>query len=335
MPKNSSNDIQWDDIDKVRFYGIGTGMYTLITMALHPINVLKTRQQVLSDSTNVKQLNTSFAQRIRGMYRGLGIVLVMAVPARGIYIGSLEHSKDYLQKHLQKSNFSVDQQPIIASISGSIAGGFASGVAQSMIVPMDVVSQRQMVMIEPTHSHRSSALYVINDILRKDGIRGFYRGFGMSLFSSLPIGTLWWGSYSGMQHCVQNKLHQKGFETQDISVRGFIQVASGVTAAVVAATTTQPLDVVKTRVQVASISPVVPSPNMSPIQLQQKVTYAYIARELYSNAGVKGFFKGTFPRIASMSLWGTVLSSAYEILRHVSRKDYDFGLEFSIGMKKI
>ena len=190
MPKNSSNDIQWDDIDKVRFYGIGTGMYTLITMALHPINVLKTRQQVLSDS-NVRQLNTSSVQRIRRMYRGLGIVLVMAVPARGIYIGTLEHSKDYLQKYLQKSSLSVDQQPIIASISGSIAGGFASGVAQSMIVPMDVVSQRQMVMNEPAHSHRGSALYVINDILRKDGIRGFYRGFGMSLFSSLPIGSFW------------------------------------------------------------------------------------------------------------------------------------------------
>lgn len=334
MPKNPSNDIQWDDIDKVRFYGIGTGMYTLITMALHPINVLKTRQQVLSDS-NVRQLNTSSAQRIRGMYRGLGIVLVMAVPARGIYIGTLEHSKDYLQKYLQKSSLSVDQQPIIASISGSIAGGFASGVAQSMIVPMDVVSQRQMVMNEPAHSHRGSALYVINDILRKDGIRGFYRGFGMSLFSSMPIGLFWWGSYSGMQHCVQNKLHQEGFETQDIYVRGFTQVVSGVTAAVVAATTTQPLDVVKTRVQVASIAPVMPSPNMSQIQLQQKITYANVARELYSSAGVKGFFKGTFPRIASMSLWGTVLSSAYEILRHVSRKDYDFGLEFNIGMKKM
>ena len=324
---NSSNDVQWDDIDKFRFYGLGTGMYTMITMALHPMNVIKTRQQVLTDSNQITSHMSKF-QQIRGMYRGLGIVLVVAVPARSIYMGTMEHTKNYLQKALQSSNVTSDQRTLMASITGCVAGGVASGVTQTVVVPMDVISQRQML------NESGSAVKIISDILRNDGLRGFYRGFGMSLFSSLPIGALWWGSYSGMQNFVQGKFQQKGFDTQDLSVRSIAQIVSGVTAAAVAATLTQPLDVIKTHVQVSSSSSSTSS-SMMQSQLQQKVTYSSVARELYSKTGTKGFFRGTTPRVTRMAMWGTVLSGAHQVLCHVSRKDYEFDFDFDIGQKLV
>jgi len=87
-----------------------------------------------------------------------------------------------------------------------------------------------------------------------------------------------------------------------------VQCISGLNAAIIAATLTQPLDVVKTRLQVGKTA--------------KSLTYTQVAKELYITSGFRGFFRGTVPRITTITLWGTVLSSAYEYLRHISRKDY-------------
>jgi len=338
-----ANSIQWSDIDKTRFFGIGTGMYTAITMTLHPINVIKTRQQVLADSVQNADAKVWSKNRIdrgvRGLYRGIGIILVMAVPARGLYIGTLENSRDVIYNYLCQASFFTqslneetkdNESPLITSISGGLAGGIASMTAQTLVVPMDVISQRQMVMDNVLYTQRGGAVTVMSDILAQDGWRGMYRGFGMSLFTSLPVGVLWWSCYSGSQHLLQSTLHRYGFSNshgaKDLVVRGVVQLISGLSAAIVAATLSQPLDVIKTRLQVGSnvAEPLTINNSSSLVQMHQHITYTSVAKDLYLTSGIMGFFKGTGPRLMSMGLWGTVLSSAYEYLRHVSRKDYEF-----------
>ena len=338
-----SSKIQWSDIDKPRFYGIGTGMYTAITMTLHPINVVKTRKQVLTEC--VKSADAKILSQARGLYRGLGIILVMAVPARGVYIGTLENSRDVIYKHLCDISFfqkiSVDaleetRSPLATSISGGLAGGIASMVAQTLVVPMDVISQRQMVMDNVLYTQRGSAITIMSDILKTDGWRGMYRGFGMSLFTSLPVGFLWWSCYSGTQHL----MHRHGFvghsnDFKGLAVKGFGQLTCGLSAAFVAATLSQPFDVIKTRVQVqvesSSPEPLTINMRSNLTQAHRQITYTSVARDLYITYGIRGFFRGTGPRLISMGLWGTVLSSAYEYLRHVSSKDYEFNNIFDSG----
>ena len=334
--------IRWSDIDKARFYGIGTGMYTVITMTLHPINVVKTRQQVLTESSKRVDANilsqNNWINKFKGLYRGLGIILVMAVPARGVYLGTLEGSRDVIYNSLCQISFfqtisvgTVDEtrSPLATSISGGLAGGIASMAAQTLVVPMDVISQRQMVMDNALYTQRGSATTIISEIIKTDGWRGMYRGFGMSIFTSLPVGVLWWSCYSGTQHL----MHSNGFvgnsnDLKGFAVRGFVQLTCGLSAAFVAATLSQPLDVIKTRVQVqigsSSAEPLTINSRSHLTQIHQKITYTSVARDLYNTSGVRGFFRGTGPRLMSMGLWGTVLSSAYEYLRHVSRKDYEF-----------
>ena len=41
----------WSDIDKSRLYGIGTVMYSALTVALHPLTVTKIRRQVVGHSS--------------------------------------------------------------------------------------------------------------------------------------------------------------------------------------------------------------------------------------------------------------------------------------------
>lgn len=328
--------IIWSDIDKVKFYGIGTGLYTAITITLHPINVIKTRQQVLTNTIqkmgneNLSLSLQNIARNISRMYRGVGIILVLAIPTRGVYIGTLENSRDFIRNFLSGNG----TNPLLVSISGGIAGGIASMAAQTLAVPMDIISQKQMVMTEKAYAESGSAVSVISNIVQTQGWKGLYRGLGLSLFTSLPVGSLWWGTYSGAQHYfLTNDAVVQGMSRHDANtsykehrlrsmvLQGTVQVISGLSAAVVAASLTQPLDVIKTRLQVGAQTHPQVMTHQSVAQVHNPHSYSSVVMDLYTSFGMKGFFRGLGPRVVSMGLWGTALSSAYEYLRHVSRMD--------------
>jgi solute carrier family 25 protein 44 len=258
-------------------------------------------------------------ERARGLYRGIGVVLGLAIPARSIYISTLEISRDTMEESLTnitKKNFPHDMKlqetmsPMIASFSGGMAGGLAAMSSQMIIVPMDIVSQHQMVMSADKYYSHGKTSDISRHILNTEGWKGFYRGFGVSLFSSLPTGSIWWATYSGCQEWVKTSDYVQelnGMNNSSMMIGRFIsQLFSGMSAALMAATITQPLDVIKTRMQVGNIQGL-----------------GSVTRELFATFGIRGFYRGLSPRIMSMGLWGTVLSGAYEFLRYVSHKDYD------------
>ena len=322
MAEKDSQILRWSEIDKVRFFGVGTGMYSALTIGLHPMTVLKTRQQVLNTTAkdallHQHTLRSTFhdimaSSGVRGFFRGAGVVVSLAIPARVVYISVLEWSREHCNELLTRflDSFYVEGKPrylvpLVASVSGGVAGGLAAMSAQVFVVPMDVISQRQMVMNEATYATRGSTFSVMRSAMDSGGLRALYRGFGLSLFSSLPTGSIWWATYGGCQHWIDLHLiknHKDKDSLRQTAERGLTQIASGLSAAFVAATLTQPLDVVKTRLQVATTT-----------------SLSSTARDLAATSGVRGFYRGLGPRIMHMSVWGTVLSSAYELLRHISR----------------
>jgi solute carrier family 25, member 44 len=43
---------------------------------------------------------------------------------------------------------------------------------------------------------------VINKVVKTEGVRGLYRGFGITMLSQSPASALWWSSYGGAQHAI-------------------------------------------------------------------------------------------------------------------------------------
>ena len=174
----ASGGIPWSEIDKVRFYGIGTAMYSGLNVLLHPITVLKINQQasnthsqpslreafrriVMQQKHTTQSVSSSLSSSaaamttIRPLYRGLGIVLSLAVPARALYISILENSREGISHRVLNgmtthASFGPEEAhtwlPLVATFSSGLAGGIAAVAAQCLVVPMDVISQRQMVM---------------------------------------------------------------------------------------------------------------------------------------------------------------------------------------------
>jgi solute carrier family 25 protein 44 len=242
----------------------------------------------------------------------------MAIPARILYISTLEFTREYAE-HIATSlildppqyfPFSQNQLqpllPLVTPFSGGVAGGMAALSSQLIVVPMDVISQKQMVSENPI-----SAREVMRTIISFDGYRGLFRGFGLSLLTSLPAGSIWWAIYAGSKDQLLKMNLDFGMKTEAALIPGFetaklatIQVASAFSAAIAAALVTQPLDTIKTRLQVLGTT--------------SGASAMSITKELASTGKL---YQGLLPRIAHMGIWGSVLSSAYEYLKVVSRKD--------------
>ena len=345
--------VPWSEIDKTKFYGIGTGMYSALNVLLHPITVLKINQQasntqrqpslreafrrvVMQQQTCSQSLSSGASPTatvtIRPLYRGLGVVLSLAVPARALYIGILENSREGISDQVliaMATHAALGPEeahtylPLVATFSSGLAGGIAAVAAQCLVVPMDVISQRQMTMEPAAYARDGSAASIARSIVRREGTAGLFRGFGLSIFSSMPTGTMWWAVYSGCQTRMSpfSRMRSEMGETEGsfayLARKGVVQLAAGISAAGVATTLTQPLDTTKTRLQLQ----IEGSSQEQQHNSNSKPTYASVARELKMKSGYAGFFKGTGARIVHMGLWGTILSSAYEVLRHASRKD--------------
>lgn len=316
-------DTQWSDIDKTRLYSIGTVMYSALTVALHPLTVAKIRRQTQTAPTNS---SGTFLNHVSQYYRGLGVVVSMAVPARIIYISTLECSREMVDISARQfilnppsalGTYNKEIQsllPLVTPFAGGVAGGCAAVSSQLIVVPMDVISQKLMVMEDSVFKDKGGTIKMARSIIKTEGWRGLYKGFGLSLFTSLPAGSIWWATYAGCKDSLSVygdpdvPIGNELLSSIPPAVRqGMVQVASAFSAAVAASVMTQPLDTIKTRLQVGN--------------LKSNASLLSVAKELTSTSGL---YKGLLPRIAHMGIWGSVLSAAYEVLKLVSRKDYEF-----------
>mmetsp|Transcript_25339 Transcript_25339/g.54507 ORF Transcript_25339/g.54507 Transcript_25339/m.54507 type:complete len:346 (-) Transcript_25339:122-1159(-) len=327
------SDTRWSDIDKTRLFSYGTVMYSALTVALHPLTVTKIRRQVLTNgqlpATTPSISSGTFFNNIGQYYRGLGVVVSLAIPTRIIYISSLEYSRELVDTNAREFLLNppsalatynkeiIGLLPLVTPFSGGVAGGLAAVSSQLIVVPMDVVSQKQMVMENSVYKENGSAIKVVRSIINADGWRGLYRGFGLSIFTSIPSGSIWWATYAGCKDQLSVyadpdiSLENHAMGSIPLVVRqGMIQIASAVSAAVAASVATQPLDTIKTRLQVGNS-----------LSMKSSSSLLSVAKELTTKPGL---YKGLLPRIAHMGIWGSCLSAAYEGLKLISRKDYVF-----------
>lgn len=250
-------EINWDKLDKTKFYVVGAGLFTGVTVALYPVSVVKTRLQVATKGAaerNAYSVAKGLLKTdgIPGLYRGFGTVIFGAIPTRIIFLSVLETTKVSAFKMLQPFGLSETTQ---AALANGVAGMTSSLFAQSVFVPIDVVSQKLMVQGYSGHAQYSGGIDVARKILRSDGIRGLYRGFGLSVVTYSPSSAVWWASYGSSQRFIWRHLDQGGkYDEASPSVQKImlVQAAGGIIAGATASCITTPLDTIKTRLQVCT-----------------------------------------------------------------------------------
>ncbi|KAG5016726.1 hypothetical protein JHK85_022862 [Glycine max] len=310
-------EINWDKLDKTRFYVVGAGLFTGVSVALYPVSVVKTRLQVATKDAverNVFSVAKGLLKTdgIPGLYRGFGTVITGAIPARIIFLSTLETTKVTAFRMLEPFRLSETSQ---AAIANGVAGMTSSLFAQSVFVPIDVVSQKLMVQGYSGHSQYSGGLDVVRKVLRTDGIRGLYRGFGLSVITYAPASAVWWASYGSSQRFIWRFLdHGAKYDEVAPSMQKImlVQATGGIIAGATSSCITTPLDTIKTRLQVMGHE------NRSSIK--------QVAKDLINEDGWRGFYRGFGPRFFSMSAWGTSMILTYEYLSENSSSLITFSL---------
>ncbi|KAF7134837.1 hypothetical protein RHSIM_Rhsim08G0076000 [Rhododendron simsii] len=307
-----TTEINWDKLDKTKFYVVGAGIFTGVTVALYPVSLVKTRLQVASNDAVERSAFSLIRGILRtdgitGLYRGFGTVITGAIPARIIFLTALETTKVAAFRLVEPFKLS---EPTQAALANGIAGMAASLCSQAVFVPVDVVSQRLMVQGYSGHATYNGGLDVVRKVLKADGFRGLYRGFGLSVMTYSPSSAVWWASYGSSQRLIWSFLgHDSVLEKPAPNTWTIVgvQAAGGIFAGATASCITTPLDTIKTRLQVMGH--------------EKRHTVRQVVKGLVVDDGWKGLYRGLGPRFFSMSAWGTSMILAYEYLKRVCVKD--------------
>ena len=126
----------------------------------------------------------------------------------------------------------------------------------------------------------STHFSIFRTIYAKDGFRGFYRGYMASLCTYVPSSASWWAFY----HFFQEALWLLVPENASVSHMA-VQCLSAMSSGCASSLLTNPLDLVRARVQV----------NRRPIP--------EIARQLWRQEGLNIFTKGLTARMSSSVLY--------------------------------
>ncbi|KAE9455025.1 hypothetical protein C3L33_13045, partial [Rhododendron williamsianum] len=320
----ADTDINWDRLDKTRFHIIGAILFTAQSALLHPTAVVKTRMQVDGSGLSHMRGVTVFKQILKndgipGIFRGFGTSAVGSLPGRVLALTSLEVSKDMMLKYTEHLNMSEATR---VGIANGVAGMLSNLVSCAYFVPLEVVGgkipkteetcQRLMVQGLPGTTFCNGPFDVVRKVIKAEGFRGMYRGFGLTAVTQSPASALWWGAYGAAQHIIWRSLgyidnmEQKPSHMEMVSV----QATAGMLAGACSSVITTPLDTVKTRLQVMDDYGV------------GRPSVVKTTKTLLKEDGWRGFYRGFGPRFLNMSLYGTTMIVTYEL---ITNGDPEFG----------
>jgi len=201
--------VELNMMDKRMYFPLTALSGLTIRSILYPFTLVKTRLQLQRGCSVYTSLYDAFKKIVtnegsRGLYRGFWISNLM-IFSQVSYIGTYEFVRTYL----------AQQTPLTEQrLRSLIAGGCASVVGQTMIVPIDVVSQHLQLLglgVQQSKKGRVSqnivipslvgksrfyaAQAIISSLYQQEGLRGFYKGYAASLMTYAPGSAMWWLFY--------------------------------------------------------------------------------------------------------------------------------------------
>lgn len=294
--------IEWNMMDKEKFFPLSMASSFSIRCVLYPFTVIKTRIQIQRQKTVYSGTLDAFRKTLRheglaGLYKGFWINTIQLVSGV-FYVTTYENVRHVLaERSTVKSN----------QLRALVAGGCASLVGQTIIVPFDVISQHLMVMGQrlvnnplgvDAHANKFGlAMEVTRKVYVRDGLRGFYRGYFASLCTFVPNSAFWWSFY----HLYSDNLVVI-FPTwvPQIAIQCIAAPLSGVTSSLL----TNPLDIVRARLQINMVG-----------------SFMQTFRILWKEEHMSIFTKGLSARLVQSVAFSIMLIFGYETVKRWSLKD--------------
>ncbi|KAK1380851.1 Nicotinamide adenine dinucleotide transporter 2, mitochondrial [Heracleum sosnowskyi] len=199
------------------------------------------------------------------------------------------------------------------------AGASAGAIAATIMCPLDVIKTRLQVhgLTELYRSGRKGGIIITSfqNIIRAEGVKGLYRGLSPTLVALLPN----WAVYFAVYGNLKSLLHSHADSSGQLTIGANIIAAAGAGAATAIAT--NPLWVVKTRLQTQGMRPgVVP----------YKSTFSAL-RQILLQEGMRGWYSGLLPSLVGISHVAIQFPAYENIKSYLAKKDNTTTSELSAG----
>lgn len=174
------------------------------TVVTYPFDVMRTVLAAQGSPRVYNSLPEAFLGILKtrgpqGLYAGVGVTLLEIAPASAIQFGAYAALKDLAEKNGAGSGSDTSSSLINAGC------GFGAGsIARLIIHPLDVVKKRFQVAglakslrygERVASKEFSSFASAFNAILKREGVRGFYKGLTPGLIKSAPASAITFAAY--------------------------------------------------------------------------------------------------------------------------------------------
>lgn len=211
-----------------------------------PFDVVKTRSQASGSkafgSENVA-LRVLRQEGVGALWSGLRPSLLMTVPANVIYFSAYEHIRTAIASDGRRG--SEDVAPVLAAAGAKL-------LASTATAPLELMRTRMQADRALAHE---GIVGGATALVRREGLSALFKGLGPTLIRDVPFSCLYWLGYERLKlHLVQSQPPPPHQQQQHVSLSNSF-IAGGLAGAA-ATLLTMPLDVVKTRMQVAGVAQV-------------------------------------------------------------------------------
>ncbi|KAL8647859.1 MAG: hypothetical protein Q9226_006256, partial [Calogaya cf. arnoldii] len=293
--------------------GLGTGIIS--ASLLQPVDLLKTRVQQAHSTSLLHTFRdiTQGPNSLRQLWRGTLPSVIRTGFGSALYFSTL----NALRQHVFRSNLltptgvismsrnasqssSSSSLPQLSNLANLTTGAIARASAGLIMMPLTVIKVRY----ESNLYSYGSLVGAASAILKNEGIKGFFAGFGATAIRDAP--------YAGLYVLFYEQSKQHLSQVRDATAAGdvllkdmrstsalSINFVSGVLAAGLATTITNPFDAVKTRLQL------MPGKYANMVQA---------SRQMVGEEGFRSLFDGVALRAGRKALSSALAWTVYEEL---------------------
>lgn len=235
------------------------------------------------------------------MYRGVGSALVGSAPGAALFFVTYDGVKRVVDGTIAEGKVGLGLglptrsrwvEPLVHMVAASLGEVAACAVR----VPTEVVKQRAQAGLH------GSSLAALGDILGRYGRIGvagvwreLYRGWGVTVMREVPFTVVQFPLWEALKAWARNRKGGLG-RNGEVDVTALESALFGSVAGAVAAGTTTPLDVLKTRLMLA----------------REKVSALEMLRQILRDSGPRALFAGIGPRMLWISVGGAIFLGSYQ-----------------------
>jgi solute carrier family 25 iron transporter 28/37 len=330
MPLEEPIDLEWEERDprKITFLNhVIAGSCAGLTehVIIFPLDTLKTQLQCerCGSTSPLKTWTcaTGMVKRegISRLWRGVGAMFMGCIPAHAAYFSIFEYTK---MKLITESRRSLDASQ--STMRASICGASSAFAHDLCMTPFDTVKQRMQL------GYYKNITDCFKTVIRKEGMGALYLSLPTTLALNIPY---------GMVMVAVNESAREYLNSGSNQVSLYSSMIAGSLAGAISAAVTNPLDVIKTRLQTQYLEPmsfsaaipaecapvvnvhmssgsaVAESAGTSILQ-NSKVKGAFqAARQIASEEGLRGFQRGIVTRMMVHAPAVAVSWTAYEAVK--------------------